>query len=59
MLETGAAMPAFVEVRALLNALYEGIRTLTTLVDAVLYYGGALALLVKLVYDTAVLADSS
>jgi hypothetical protein len=59
MLETGAAMPAFVEVRALLNALYEGVGTLTTLVGAVLYYGGALALLVKLVYDAAVLADSS
>ncbi|WP_293031494.1 hypothetical protein [Natronococcus sp.] len=59
MLETGAAMPAFVEFRGLLNALYEGVGALTALVGAVLYDGGALALLVKLVHDAAVLADLS
>ena len=59
MIETGDTTTAFVASPGILNALYDGMGTLTVLAGYVLYYGGALSLLIKVVYEAVALADGS
>ncbi|TYL39615.1 hypothetical protein CV102_04815 [Natronococcus pandeyae] len=59
MIETGDVPTTVVASPGILHALSEGIGTLATLTGYVLYYGGVLSLLVKIVYEAVALADSS
>lgn len=58
-IETGDATIPFVASPGILHALSEGVGTLATLAGYVLYYGGVLSLLVKIVYEAVALADGS
>lgn len=54
----GGVTTAFVDSRGILHALFDGVETLTVLAGYVLYYGGTLALLVKVVHEAVVLTES-
>ncbi|MCU4926966.1 hypothetical protein OB905_13405 [Halobacteria archaeon AArc-dxtr1] len=58
MIATSAPIAAGVDSAGLLPALSSALASATVLVGYVLYYGAALALLVKLVYEATALADS-
>ncbi|ELY45685.1 hypothetical protein [Natronorubrum sulfidifaciens] len=55
----GASGSVGVGTAAPLRFLYDGLVTLTWLTGTVIYYGGVLALLVKLVYEASRRANSS
>lgn len=58
MVTTGDATTAYAAAPGILRVLSDGVGTLAALAGYALYYGGALALLVKLVYEAVVLANA-